>query len=134
MEVGKTYIVQDHQLVRPAAVGAADGVENTIAHYFWQELLNKKGEETAADDSEVEVVDHKGTIEDEGFSFLHKLSTAKNYDVVCGKRSHSLSQGRANSLAAPEPEILGGVPEDGGVAFREDGPQFDAERAVEGRK
>ena len=88
-----TYIIQDDQLVRPTTVGAADGVEDAIAHDFWQELLNEEGEKTAADDGEVEVVDHEGTVEHKGLSFLHQLSSAEDDDIVCRERRQSLRQG-----------------------------------------
>ena len=129
----ETYIVENDQLVSPATIVAANGVEDTIAHDFWEKLLNEEREKATADDGKVKIMNHEWAIQDERVSLLHELPSTEYYDIVCHQRGHSRRKRRHNSLAALESEILGHIAKDGGVAFGKDGPHFNPERAVEGR-
>lgn len=125
-----TYVVQNNQLVRPATVVVADGVEKTVTGDGGDELLSEERQEYAADGSKVKVVDLEQEVELEGLTPAHQLATAKDDNVVCDEEGRAALEGRERSLALHEAEILGLVASDGLECLLEDRPQLDAEGAV----
>lgn len=79
---GATYVVQDDELVCPASVMRADGVENAVSRQRGDQLFSKKRKQAAADDGEVKVVDFKKAIELHWRSPAHQFSTSEDYNVV----------------------------------------------------
>ena len=77
-----TYVVDDDQGLRPASVLIADGVEDALADHRGQQLLNEEGQEDAADDGQVEVVDQEERLELEGLAVAHELAATEDDGVV----------------------------------------------------
>ena len=112
-----TYIVQHHQLLGPASIVAANGIENTISENSGEELFNEESQETTADDGQVEIVNHEGAIEDECLTMFHQLSPTKDYNVVCDQSSCRLFQSGHGRNARHKLEVAGRVAEDGRVTL-----------------
>lgn len=79
---GKTDIVQNDQLIGPAALVAADGEENAVPRQSGNQLLKEQGQQDAADDGQVEVVDLEQAVELQRFATLHEFSSTKDDNVV----------------------------------------------------
>ena len=57
-------------------------MENTISDEGWEELFNEEDQQTSTDQGEVEVMDHEGAIQGEGFAVFHQFSSSKDNDIV----------------------------------------------------
>lgn len=77
-----TYIVENDQLIGPAALGVADGMEETMVVESRNQLLNKEHQQYPTNSSEVEVVDLEDGIQLERFPTAHQLPPTKDYEVV----------------------------------------------------
>ena len=104
-----TYVVKQNQLVGPATVEVADGVENTVPDERREQLLNEESQKTTADDGQVQVVDLERTVQAEGRAAPHELTTTQNDDVVCNERKDRLFVCGHQDLALLELELLGRV-------------------------
>lgn len=129
-----THVVQHNQGLGPTAIVVADRVEDAMANDGGQELLNEESQEDAADGGEVEVVDEEQRLELEGLAVAHQLATAEDDDVVDDDEDGARLEGRQGRLKRHKLELIGRVAEDGGPCLVEDGPQVDAEGAVERRQ
>lgn len=78
----QTYVVEHDQAIGPTTVVAADCMKDAVAHHGGEKLLNEECQKSTADDGQVEVVNHEGSIKDERFAVLHKFSPAENYNIV----------------------------------------------------
>ena len=128
-----TYVVKQNQLVGPATVEVADGVENTVPDERREQLLNEESQKTTADDGQVQVVDLERTVQAEGCAVPHDLAAAQNDDVVCNERNDRLFVCRHESAAGRELELLSRVAKHLLPCGGENGPECDAEGTVESR-
>lgn len=120
-------------MVSPSTLDVADGKEKALVVQSWDQLLGEEGQQYATYRSEVEVVDHKGSIELERRAVAHQLAAAENYNVVCEDQRSGLLHGRHGSDMGLEVEVLRVVSLDGREGLVEDGPEVDAEGAVDRR-
>lgn len=79
---GQTHVVENDQLSSPATTVVANCMEDTLSDQSWKELFNEQNQQDTTDDSQVEVMDHKRTIQDKSLTVLHQLSPTKDYDIV----------------------------------------------------
>jgi hypothetical protein len=128
-----TYVVKQDQLVGPATVEVADGVENTVPDEGGEQLLNEESQKTTADDGQVEVVDLERAVQAEGCAVPHELAASQNNGVVCNERQDRLFVRRHDGVAGHELELLGRVAKHLLPRGGEDGPEGDAKGTVEGR-
>jgi len=84
------HIVQHNQLSGPASIVAADSMKNAVSNHLREKLLDKEGQQTPTDDGQVEIVNHKGAIENERFAMFHQFSSTEYYDIVCGQSNDRL--------------------------------------------
>lgn len=117
-----TYVVEDNQLVRPAALMVADGEEKALPDNRGDDLLGEKQQQCAANGGEVKVVHLEKKAELEGLAIAHKLPAAENYNVVHKKRDNTRLQGRERCDALLEAEVLGLVARNGLKDLFENGP------------
>lgn len=129
-----THVVEKNELVTPATVEVADGVEHAVPDNCGKKLLNEEGQKTTTDDGKVQVVDLERAVQAESCAAPHELAAAQNEDVVYDKRNGRLLVRRHDRLAGSELELLGRVAEHLLPCGGEDGPEGDAEGTVEGRK
>ncbi len=66
-----SYVVECDQLLGPASVVCADGMENAVADQSGEELLYKEHQQATTNEREVEVVNHERPIQREGFAVFH---------------------------------------------------------------
>lgn len=78
----QTYVVEDDQLSSPATIMIANCMEDTLSGQSWKELFNEQSQQDTTDDSQVEVMNHKRTIQDKSLTVFHQLSSSKDYDIV----------------------------------------------------
>jgi hypothetical protein len=123
-------VVQDNELVGPATFVRADGVKDAIPGDFRQELLNKQDQQKTADDGQVKVVDLEEKVELEGLTATHKLSTAKDDNVVNNKHGGRLLECSHGGLCRSEAKVLRLVTLDRDKGLFKDGPQLKTERTV----
>lgn len=93
-----------------------------MTRHSWHKLLNEESQETTADGSEVEVVDHEQTIQLEGWTIAHQLSAPKNDYVVCDDHQSTLLDGRHRRHTRFEFEVLWVVALDGREDLVEEWP------------
>ena len=117
-----TYVVEDNQLVRPAALVVADGKEKTLPDNRGDDLLGEKKQQCTANGGEVKVVQLEEKAELEGLAIAHKLPAAKNYNVVYKERDNTSLEGRERCDALLEAEVLGLVARNGLKDLFENGP------------
>jgi hypothetical protein len=128
-----TYVIQDHQLVRPAALVVADGEENAMTGDNGNQLLSEQHQKYPADGREVEVVQLEQEAELEGWPVAHQFPPAEDYNVVCDQDSSACFESRDGGLAGHESKVLRLVAHGRLVDLLEDGPYREAERTVESR-
>lgn len=119
-------------MVGPSTLHVADSKEKALVVQSWDQLLSEEGQQDGADRSEVEVVDHKGSIELECWAVAHQLAAAENYNVVCENQRRGLLHGRHWGDMGLEIEVLRVVSLDGREGLVKDGPEVDAKGAVDG--
>lgn len=107
--MSETHVVKQDELVSPAAIEIADGVEDTVPDQGGEKLLNEESQKTTADDGQVQVVDLERTVQAEGRAAPHELTTTQNDDVVCNEREDRLFVCGHQDLALLELELLGRV-------------------------
>jgi hypothetical protein len=129
----RTYVVKQDQLVGPATIEVANGVENTVPDQRREQLLNEESQKTTADDGQVEVVDLERTVQAEGCAVPHELAASQNDGVVCNERQNRLFVRRHDGVAGHELELLGRVAKHLLPRGGEDGPEGDAKGTVESR-
>lgn len=129
-----THVVKKNQLVRPATVEVADGVEDAVPDNGGKKLLNEERQKATTDDGKVQVVDLERAVQAESCAAPHELAAAQNDDVVYDKRNGRLLVRRHDRLAGRELELLGRVAKHLLPRGGEDGPEGDAEGTVESRK
>lgn len=133
MVSSQTHVVKQDELVGPAAIEIADGVEETVPDQSGEKLLNEESQKTTADDGQVQVVDLERTVQAEGRAAPHELTTTQNDDVVCNERNDRLFVCRHESAAGRELELLSRVAKHLLPCGGENGPEGDAEGTVESR-
>ena len=132
--MSQTHVVKQDELVSPAAIEIADGVEKTVPDQGGEKLLNEESQKTTADNGQVQVVDLEGTVQAEGRAAPHELTTTQNDDVVRNERNDRLFVCGHQDLSLLEPELLGRVAKHLLPCGGEDGPEGDAKGTVESRK
>ena len=133
MVSSQTHVVKQDELVGPAAIEIADGVEKTVPDQSGEKLLNEESQKTTADDGQVQVVDLERTVQAEGRAAPHEFTTTQNDDVVCNERHDRLFVRRHDGVAGHELELLGRVAKHLLPRGGEDGPEGDAKWTVESR-
>lgn len=128
-----THVVKNDELVGPAALVVADGVEDTAADNGGKELLDKEDQKDAADGGQVKVVDLEEQAELEWLATTHELSTAEDDNVVGDQHGGRGAEGRHGRLACDKFEVLGFVALYALKDLFEDGPKLEAKGTVEGR-
>ena len=111
----------------------ANGVKNTTTDNGRDELLKEEHKKSARDESQVEVVDEKERLELERLTVAHQLATTKNDSIVDDNEDRSRLEGRHGRLERNELEFINRVADDSSPCLVEDGPQVDAERAIDRR-
>ena len=81
-------------MVGPSALHVADSKEKALVVQSWDQLFGEESQQDGADRGEVEVMDHKGSIELERRAVAHQLAAAENYNVVCEDQRSGLLHGR----------------------------------------
>ena len=130
----QTHVVKQDELIGPAAIEIADGVEKTVPDQGGEKLLNEESQKTTADNGQVQVVDLEGTVQAEGRAAPHELTTTQNDDVVRNERNDRLFVCGHQDFSLLEPELLGRVAKHLLPCGGEDGPEGDAKGTVESRK
>lgn len=120
-------------MVGPSALHVADSKEKALVVQSWDQLFGEESQQDGADRGEVEVMDHKGSIELERRAVAHQLAAAENYNVVCEDQRSGLLHGRHGGDMGLEIEILRVVSFDSREGLVEDGPEVDAKGAVDCR-
>lgn len=120
-------------MVGPSTLNIADSEEETLVVKSWDQLLSEESQQDGANRSEVEVVDHEGSIEFESRAVAHQLASTENYNVVCENQRSGLLHGRHGGDMGLEVEVLGVVSLDGREGLVKDGPEVDAKGALDGR-
>jgi hypothetical protein len=128
-----TYVVKQDQLVGPATIEVADGVENTVPDEGREQLLNEESQKTTADDGQVQVVDLERAVQAEGCAVPHELAASQDDGVVRNERQDRLFVRRHDGVAGHELELLGRVAKHLLPRGGEDGPEGDAKGTVESR-
>lgn len=117
-----THVVQDDQLVGPAALVSANCVEDTVPDELRKQLLDKEGKQDSTDGSQVEVVDLERAIELERLAAAHQLSATEDDNVVNHEHGGSLAKCSHGGLSRGEAEVLRLVALDGDKGLFEDWP------------
>lgn len=125
------YVVQHHQLPRPPALVIANGIEDPIPRDCRDQLLQEQHQQHPTNQREVEVMDLEQAVQLQRLPLLHQLPPAEDDDVVGDEGGGRLGHAGHGRLAGDEVELLGLVAAEGGEGFGEDGPEGDAEGAVE---
>jgi hypothetical protein len=116
------HIVEHNQSIGPTSIVATNGMENAVSRQFGEKLFDEEGQETTADEGQIEIVNHERAVEDEGLAVFHQFPSAKDYDIVGGQCNNRLFESRHGRLALYKLEVIGRVAKDGLVAFGEDRP------------
>lgn len=130
-ESAQTHIVQNDQLIGPATLMVANGVENAIAHDFGDQLLQEQHQQNSANGRQVEVVDLEQAIELQRGIVLHDLATSEYENVVGDEHDGAGLECRQGCLALDEAEVLRLVALDRLEGLLENWPQLNAKRPVE---
>lgn len=131
-ELGEVVeVVENNQLVSPATLVVANSEEKALPRDRGNELLRKQSKQYAANRREVKVVHLEQEVQLEGLAVAHKLPSTEDYNVVCEKCDGARLERRQGRLAGDEAEVLGFVADDWLEGCFEDGPQLEAEWAVE---
>jgi hypothetical protein len=131
-ELGEVVeVVEDNQLIGPATLVVADGEEKALPRYNGDELLRKQRKQHAANRREVKVVHLEQKVQLEGLAVAHELPSTEDYYVVCEKCDGACLERRQRRLAGDEAEVLRLVASNWLEGCFEDGPQLEAEWAVE---
>lgn len=133
-ERGATHIIQDDELLSPTTLVVADGVKEAMSRKSRDELLSEESQEGTADSREVEIVHLEQEAQLERRAIPHELPSAKDDKIVCKKNNGACLQVRDGRLSWDELEVVGGIAHDLLEALVEDGPQREAEGAVERRR
>lgn len=112
----------------------ADGVEDTVTDNGGQKLLNVQSQEDGTDGGQDEVVDEEQALELEGLAVAHQLATTEDDAVVDDDEDGSRLEGRHGRLERDELELFGRVAHAGGPCLVENGPEVNAEGAIERRQ
>jgi hypothetical protein len=128
-----TYVVKDDQLVRPSTLVVANSEEKPLPRENGDQLLREERKESPADGREVKVVHLEQEVELEWLAVAHQLPSAKDDNVVCKKCDGACLERRERGLAGDEAEVLRLVANNWLESCLEDGPQLEAEGAVERR-
>jgi hypothetical protein len=118
----QTHIVEHNQSIGPTSIVATNGMENAVSRQFGEKLFDEEGQETTADEGQIEIVNHERAVEDEGLAVFHQFPSAKDYDIVGGQCNNRLFESRHGRLALYKLEVIGRVAKDGLVALGEDRP------------
>lgn len=108
-----------------------DGEEDAVSPDGGQQLLNEEDQQDGADGGQEEVVEHERGVELEWRILLHDLAATEDDNIVGDEHDHSGLEGGKRSLPFHELELAGGIAEDGLEGLVEDGPQVNAEGAIQ---
>ena len=109
---GIPYIVNDNEGLSPTTIVITDSVEDTVSPDRRQQLFNEQSQQSPADQSQVEVVDHEQCVELERRTALHDFATSKDNDIVGNEHDTGRLDGREGGLAADELELARGIAHD----------------------
>lgn len=127
-----THVVKHHQLRCPSSIVITNRIERSPPHQRRDELLQEQGQQSSADHCQVKVVNLEQAIQLQWLPLSHNLTSAEDDDVVKHQRRRGLGDGGHGRAAGHEAELLWLVASDFGEGLAEDGPEFDAEWAVQG--
>jgi len=109
-------------------------IKRSLPHQRRQQLLHKQRQQSSRNDRQVEIVDLEQPVQLQRLPVAHHLASTQDDDVVRDERSESLVRARHGRGARREAEFLGLVASDFGKGGAEDGPEFEAEGALQGGK
>lgn len=127
-----THIVENNQLIRPSAILITNAKKQPTPRQRRDQLLQEQQQQHAADDREVEVVHLEQSIQFQRFPALHDLPPSEDDEIVADERNGGLLQCAHRCGTGLEAEVFGRIALDLLESGGEDGPEVDAEGAVEG--
>lgn len=92
-----------------------------------QQLFNEESQQCAADQSQVQVVDHEQSVQLQGSALLHELPATEDDGIVGDEEDGGLVEGGQRSDTLDELEFAGRVADDFLKGLVKDGPEVNAE-------
>lgn len=117
-----TYIVDDNEGLGPSTFVVADSEEDTVSPDCRQQLLDEKGQQSTADNGQVEIVNHEQCVELERRTALHDLPASEDNNIVGDEHDRSILHGGHGGYTTGELELTRRISHHILKSLVEDGP------------
>ena len=117
-----TYIVDDNEGLGPSTFVVADSEEDTVFPDCRQQLLDEKGQQSTADNGQVEIVNHEQCVELERRTALHDLPASEDNNIVGDEHDRSILHGGHGGYTTGELELTRRISHHILKSLVEDGP------------
>lgn len=117
-----TYIVDNNEGLGPSTFVVADSEEDTVSPDCRQQLLDEKGQQSTADNGQVEIVNHEQCVELERRTALHDLPASEDNNIVGDEHDRSILHGGHGGYTTGELELTRRISHHILKSLVEDGP------------